>query len=95
MIAFYNPHDRDCGQCCQFSLKTGETEAVWITRKAPRVTCPQLIQVGGAVKLVLTTAVEGMDSEQLRRSSNSGCLFIGETSFDDVPDTPIFEIPRE
>jgi len=93
IIAFYNPHDRDSGQCCQFSLQTGETEAVWLTPGAPRVTCPQLIRVAGTVKLVLTTAVEGMESDQLKRSSNSGCLFIGETRFEELPDTPIFEIP--
>ena len=95
IIAFYNPHDRDHGQCCQFSLQTGETEAVWMTPQAPRVTCPQLIRIEGTVRLVLTTAVEGMEPDQLKRSSNSGCLFIGETPFDEVPNTPIFEIPRE
>ena len=93
LIAFYNPHDRDTGQCVQFSLQTGQEEAVWKTEKAPRVTCPQLVQVGGSVKLVLTTAVEDMPAEMLERHSNSGCLFIGETEFDSLPDTPIFEIP--
>ena len=93
LIAFYNPHDRDTGQCVQFSLETGEEEAVWKTEKAPRVTCPQLVQVDGSVKLVLTTAIEDMPAEMLERHSNSGCLFIGETEFDSLPDTPIFEIP--
>ena len=93
IIAFYNPHDRDVGQCVQFSLDTGEAEAIWITEKAPRVTCPQLIKIDGAVKLVLTTAIEDMPAEMLERHSNSGCLFVGETEFDSLPETPIFEVP--
>ena len=93
LIAFYNPHDRDIGQCVQFSLETGQEVAVWKTEKAPRVTCPQLVRVDGSVKLVLTTAIEDMPAEMLKRHSNSGCLFIGETEFDSLPDTPMFEIP--
>ncbi len=93
IIAFYNPHDRDTGQCVQFSLETRQEEAIWKTEKAPRVTCPQLLQVDGAVKIVLTTAVEDMPAEMLERHSNSGCLFIGDTEFDSLPDTPVFEIP--
>lgn len=93
LIAFYNPHDRDTGQCVQFSLETGQEEAVWKTEKAPRVTCPQLVRVDGSVKLVLTTAFEDMPADMLKRHSNSGCLFLGETDFDSLPDTPIFEIP--
>lgn len=93
IIAFYNPHERDVGQACQFSLDSGEIEAVWKTELAPRVTCPQLVRVDGSVKLILTTAVEDMPAEQQEACSNSGCLFIGETEFDSLPDTPIVEIP--
>lgn len=93
IIAFYNPHDRDFGQCVLFSQQTGEEEAVWKTEKAPRVTCPQLVQVDGSIKLILTTAVEDMSAGMLERHSNSGCLFIGETTFDSLPETPIFEVP--
>lgn len=93
LIAFYNPHDREFGQCVQFSLETGDEEAVWKTPKAPRVTCPQLVELDGSVKLVLTTAIEDMSAEMLARHSSSGCLFIGNTEFDSLPETPIFEIP--
>lgn len=94
IIAFYNPHDRDVGQACQFSLETGKVEAVWKTEKAPRVTCPQLVRIDGSVRLVLTTAIEDMSVEKLAVYSNSGCLFMGETAFDSLPHTSIFEIPR-
>jgi sugar lactone lactonase YvrE len=92
IIAFYNPHDRDAGQSIQFSLETGEAEAVWKTEKAPRVTCPQLVRIDGSVKLVLTTAIEDMSVEKQEQYSNSGCLFIGETEFDSLPDTPSFQV---
>jgi sugar lactone lactonase YvrE len=93
IIAFYNPHDRGVGQCVQFSLETGEPDAVWKTENAPRVTCPQLMTIDGSVKLVLTTAIEDMSAEMLDRHSNSGCLFVGETEFDSLPETPVFEVP--
>ena len=93
IIAFYNPNDVDSGQACQFSLADGSIEAVWTTEKSPRVTCPQLIKLDGSIQLILTTADEGMTPEQQARHTNAGCLFIGNTEFDSLPDTPAFEIP--
>jgi len=93
IIAFYNPNDVDSGEACQFSLADGSLQTVWRTDKSPRVTCPQLVEIGGQIRLVLTTADEGMSPEQQARHVNAGCLFIGETNFDSLPDTPLFEIP--
>ena len=93
IIAFYNPNDVDKGEACQFSLEDGSLQAVWRTDKSPRVTCPQLVEIGGQTQLVLTTADEGMTKEQQARHVNAGCLFIGETNLDSLPDTPVFEIP--
>lgn len=93
IIAFYNPNDVDSGQACQFSLTDGSIEAVWTTEKSPRVTCPQLIELDGSIRLILTTADEGMNPEQQARHTNAGCLFIGDTEFDSLPDTAVFEIP--
>lgn len=93
IVAFYNPNDVDNGEACQFSLTDGSAEAVWRTEKSPRVTCPQLIDVDGSIRLILTTADEGMTAEQQARHTNAGCLFIGETEFESLPDTPVFEIP--
>ncbi len=92
IIAFYNPADVDFGAARQYSLQDGSLEAVWAVEKSPRVTCPQLVRIDGSVKLVLTTADEGMTPEQQARHTNAGCLFIADTEFDDVPDTPVFQV---
>ncbi len=89
IIAFYNPADVDFGEARQYSL-SGELEAVWKTERSPRVTCPQLLRINGSVKLVLTTADEGMSPEQQSRHTNAGCLLVGDANFNALPDTPIF-----
>ena len=92
IVAFYNPNDVDFGAARQYSLRDGSLEAVWTVEKSPRVTCPQLVRIGGSVKLILTTADEGMTPEQQARHTNAGCLFIADTDFDNVPDTPAFNV---
>ncbi len=92
IIAFYNPNDVDFGAARQYSLQDGSLEAVWTVEKSPRVTCPQLVRVDGSVKLILTTADEGMTPEQQARHTNAGCLFIADTNFDDVPNTPVLHV---
>lgn len=94
IIAFYNPADAAFGEAKQFSLATGEVEAVWRTEKSPRVTCPQLVERDGQIKLVLTTADEGMSPEQQAMHTNAGALFIGDTEFTSLPETPLFDIPQ-
>jgi hypothetical protein len=37
------------------------------------------------VKLVLTTAVEGMPPEMRSRCPNAGCLFVADTALTGVP----------
>lgn len=92
IIAFYNPADTEFGAARQYSIESGELEAVWKTEKSPRVTCPQLIRFGDRVRLVLTTADEGMTAEQQALHSNAGCLFVADTDFDSVPHTPAFTV---
>ncbi|MBI1310124.1 SMP-30/gluconolactonase/LRE family protein [bacterium] len=97
IIAFYHPEKTgpvDFGTARQYSLADGSLEAVWTVEKSPRVTCPQLVRLDGSVKLILTTADEGMTPEQQARHTNAGCLFIADTDFDDVPDTPMFNVPE-
>ena len=94
IIAFYNPNDVDFGAARQYSLQDGSLEAVWTVEKSPRVTCPQLVRIDGSVKLILTTADEGMTPEQQAQHTNAGCLFIADTDFDNVPDTPVFQYPE-
>lgn len=94
IVAFYNPADAEFGEARQFSLATGEVEAVWRTQCSPRVTCPQLVERNGQIRLILTTADEGMTPEQQAKHTNAGALFIGDTEFDALPDTPVFEVPQ-
>jgi sugar lactone lactonase YvrE len=92
IIAFYDPRDSAHGEARQYSLETGELQAIWKTDRSPRVTCPLLIKIDGAVKLILTTADEGMSREQQAQHLNAGCLFVGGTEFTSVPESPVFEV---
>lgn len=77
IIAFYNPNDADNGEARQYNLASGELEHTWLCPKAPQVTCPALVEIGGETKLVLTTAVEHMSPTRQQAHSNSGSLFAG------------------
>ena len=81
IIAFYNPNDADNGEARQYNLASGQLEHTWLCPKAPQVTCPALVQIGGETKLVLTTAVEHMSPTRQQTHSNSGSLFVGATAF--------------
>lgn len=93
IVALYDPGDPAAGAARQYSVSTGELEAVWTCPGSPRVTCPQLIARNGQVCLVLTSAVEHMPPEQLEKHPNAGCLFVGATSFASIGDQPIFPCP--
>ena len=81
IIAYYNPEDADCGEARQYSIESGEVERVWQVPKSPQVTCPQLVEVEGQLKLFLTTAVEHMSPERQAIHTEAGSLFIGETGW--------------
>jgi sugar lactone lactonase YvrE len=92
IVALYDPGDPSAGAARQYSLTSGELEAVWTCPGSPRVTCPQLVRVGDAVKLALTTAVEHMEADQQQRHPNAGCLFIGDTTFEGTGDQPVYDL---
>jgi sugar lactone lactonase YvrE len=87
IIAFYDPGDSVCGEARHFDIATGDVVGVWTTPDSPQVTCPQLIQWNGGVKLILTTAVEHMSAERQQRYANAGCLFMADTGFPSLPTT--------
>lgn len=93
IVALYDPGDPAAGAARQYSVSSGELEAVWTCPGSPRVTCPQLVKRNGKVDLVLTSAVEHMSPEQLEKHPNAGCLFIAATSFSSIGDQPIFPCP--
>jgi sugar lactone lactonase YvrE len=86
IIAFYNPDYADAGKAIRFNLATGRAVEEWTTPGSPRVTCPLLVQRPEGVKLILTTATEGMPAEMRARCPNAGCLFIADTQFDSCPE---------
>ena len=85
IIAFYNPGPVTDGRAYHYDLTTGDRLGEWQVPGSPRVTCPVLVERDGGVKLVLTTAVEGMPAEQRKSSPHAGELFIGDTDFERVP----------
>lgn len=88
VVAFYDPGDPQSGQARQIDLASGDVQAVWHTPGSPQVTCPALVVLGGEVKLILTTAVEHMDTARRARHPEAGSLFVADTLIDRPPDPP-------
>jgi sugar lactone lactonase YvrE len=85
IIAFYNPTRGGTGHARRYDLRTGKLLEEWTTPGSPRVTCPLLVERDGGVKLVLTTAVEGMPNDQRRESPHAGDLFMADTRIKAIP----------
>jgi sugar lactone lactonase YvrE len=85
VVAFYNPDPVSAGKAIRFDLSTGQAVEEWTTPGSPRVTCPCLVPRPDGVKLVLTTATEGMPAEQRENCPNAGLLFIADTDFPACP----------
>jgi sugar lactone lactonase YvrE len=90
VIAFYHPDAIGAGEARQYSLESGEVEAVWRTEGSPQVTCPQWLSIAGRTALVLTTAVEQMAAARLARCPNAGALFLADTPWTELPDPQRF-----
>ena len=93
IVAFYNPEFADAGRAVRFNLTTGEALEEWLTPGAPRVTCPLLVKRPTGVKLLLTTATEGMPADMREKCPNSGSLFIADTQFTDCPPQEVVRFP--
>ncbi|MFO0850503.1 MAG: SMP-30/gluconolactonase/LRE family protein [Gemmataceae bacterium] len=85
VIAYYNPAPEPAGRAVRYRLDTGAAVEEWRTPGSPRVTCPLLVKRPDGVKLVLTTAVEGMPADQRAACPNAGCLFLADTGLTAVP----------
>jgi sugar lactone lactonase YvrE len=92
IIAFYNPADAPAGRAMRINLGSGQPIEEWTTPGSPRVTCPLIVEHDGRVRLVLTTAAEGMPADQRSRCPNAGNLFLAETSFAGAPATEIVRL---
>ena len=85
IIAFYNPEAVSAGRAVRFDLATGRTIEEWTIPGSPRVTCPLLVKRPDGVKLILTTATEGMPDEMRATCPEAGNLFIADTNLTDCP----------
>ena len=89
IVAFYNPDPLPAGRAARFRLGSGELLEEWTTPGSPRVTCPLLVNRPDGVKLILTTATEGMPADQRAQCPNAGCLFLADTRFTAIPPTDV------
>lgn len=85
VVAFYNPEPVPTGRAVQYDPATGERIAEWLTPGSPRVTCPCLVSRPDGVKLVLTTATEGMPADLMEKCPQAGFLFLADTDFSACP----------
>lgn len=90
IVAFYDPARRTHGRAVRYDLRTGAAMEEWTTPAAPRVTCPLLVKRPDGVKLILTTATEGMEPADFATAPNSGNLFLAATEFKEAQmDDPV------
>lgn len=85
IVAFYNPDPVEAGRAVRYSLTNGEALEEWRTPGSPRVTCPLLVKRPDGVRLILTTATEGMPADQRAKCPNAGALFIAPTTLETIP----------
>lgn len=86
IVAFYNPNFAEAGRAVRYDLTNGNAIEEWLMPGSPRVTCPLLVERPDGVKLILTTATEGMPPEMRARCPNAGCLFIADTQLPTCPE---------
>jgi sugar lactone lactonase YvrE len=88
IVAFYNPDHVSDGLARQFCPDTGAVLAEWSLPGSPRVTCPEFIEQDGQVRVVFTTAVEGMPAATRAIAPGAGSMYIADTPFTAVPAPP-------
>jgi sugar lactone lactonase YvrE len=93
IIAFYNPDYAAAGRAVRFDLATGKAVEEWTTPGSPRVTCPLLVKRPEGVKLIVTTATEGMPADMRAKCPNAGCLFIADTQLATCPEPELVRLP--
>jgi sugar lactone lactonase YvrE len=92
VIAFYNPEYLPAGRAVRFDLLTGNAVEEWTTPGSPRVTSPLLVKRPDGVKLILTTATEGMPAADRAKCPNAGCLFIADTQLTTCPERELVQL---
>jgi sugar lactone lactonase YvrE len=93
VVAFYNPEPVAAGRAVRYDLASGRAVEEWMTPGSPRVTCPLLVTRPDGVKLVLTTATEGMPAEQRAKCPEAGNLFAAATRLSSCPAAELVRLP--
>ena len=88
VVAFFDPGAVRDGGARMYRVADGAVEAEWVIPGSPRVTCPEFVELDGKVKVVFTTAVEGMPPEIRALAPGAGSLYIADTPFDRLPARP-------
>ena len=79
IVAIFNPDVAEHGETRMYDIDRGSLLHTWITPGSPQNTCPTLVQTDRGVDLVITTAVENMDSDAREHCPNAGRLFVART----------------
>lgn len=88
VVAYYNPAETGQGLAQEIRLSDGAVITEWKIPGSPRVTCPEFGFIDGKVRVVFTTAVEGMPDATRKIAPNAGTLFWAETPFTGLPEPP-------
>jgi sugar lactone lactonase YvrE len=88
IVAFYNPGAVADGVAQELRLSDGAVLCDWLIPGSPRVTCPEFVEVDGKVKLVFTTAVEGMPAATRQLAFGAGNMYVADTPFHKMPAPP-------
>ena len=92
IVAFYNPGPAAFGRAVRFDLASGDRLDEWRVPGSPRVTCPLLVTRSDGLKLVLTTATEGMPADQRAGCPHAGCLFLADAGDLDPPAADVLRL---
>jgi sugar lactone lactonase YvrE len=88
VVAFYNPEPVSDGVAWHLDVETGAVKTIWTVPGSPRVTCPEFVRLNGEIKILFTTATEGMTDEVAAKAPNAGAMFIADTAFTTMPAPP-------
>lgn len=88
IVAFYNPAAVTDGVARQFRIADGAVVCEWSVPGSPRVTCPEVVEFGGEIRIVFTTAVEGMPEDSRRLAPGAGAIYMAPTPFRSAPAPP-------
>lgn len=75
VVAFYHPAKGGDGEAVRYDRRTGKPVVKYRIPGSPRVTCPFVAFRPGGLKVLFTTADEGMTDDIRADSPNAGVLF--------------------